>query len=174
VNAAASGDVLVVRNSTGNVWRVDNTGGQHMNGTMTTGGADFAESIEPVVTERAYEPGDLLAIAQSADRKVELSNEAYSTRVIGVFATKPGVLASRHGLEPAGNEIPVAMIGIVPAKASTENGPIQRGDLLVSAATPGCVMRATDRARLTGAIVGKAMQPLDSGKGVIEIAVTLQ
>ena len=71
-------------------------------------------------------------------------------------------------------EIPVAMIGIVPVKASTENGPIQRGDLLVSATTPGYVMRATDRQRLVGAVVGKAMQPLDSGMDLIEIAVTLQ
>jgi hypothetical protein len=35
-------------------------------------------------------------------------------------------------------------------------------------------MRATDRQRFVGAVVGKAMQPLDSGTGVIEIAVTLQ
>jgi len=66
------------------------------------------------------------------------------------------------------------MIGIVPAKASAENGPIRRGDLLVCAKTPGHVMRATDRERLIGAVVGKAMQPLDAGTGVIEIAVTLQ
>jgi hypothetical protein len=91
-----------------------------------------------------------------------------------VYATKPGVLASRQGLDVSGKEIPVAMIGIVPAKASAENGPIQRGDLLVSSGTPGYVMRATDRQRFVGAVVGKAMQPLDSGTGVIEIAVTLQ
>jgi hypothetical protein len=174
VNAAASGNILIARNATGNVWRVDTTGGQWTNGIMHAGGADFAESISPTPSTRQYQPGDLLVIASGGDRQVELSTEAYSTRVIGIYATKPGVLASRHGLDGDGSEIPVAMLGIVPAKASAENGAIHRGDLLVSAATPGFVMRASDRERLIGAIVGKAMQPLDSGTGVIEIAVTLQ
>ena len=70
-----------------------------MNGTMNTSGADFAEAVEAVNSPQSYEPGDLLAIASSGDRKVELTTEPYSTRVIGVYATKPGVLASRHGLE---------------------------------------------------------------------------
>jgi hypothetical protein len=174
INTAPTGNILVLQNSTGNVWRVDNAGSQWMNGTMYTGGADFAEAVEVMDSPHTYEPGDLLVIATNGDRKVELSTEPYSTRVIGVYATKPGVLASRHGLDDSGKEIPVAMIGIVPAKASAENGPIQRGDLLVSSGTPGYVMRATDRQRFVGAVVGKAMQPLNSGTGVIEIAVTLQ
>jgi hypothetical protein len=174
INTAATGNILVLQNGSGNVWRVDNSGNQWMKGTVNTGGADFAEAVETIDSTQSYEPGDLLAIATSSDRKVELSTESYSTKVIGVYATKPGVLASRNGLDATGNEIPVAMIGIVPAKASAENGPIQRGDLLVSAATPGYVMKATDRQRLVGAVVGKAMQPLDSGLGVIEIALTLQ
>jgi hypothetical protein len=174
INTASGGNVLVLQNGLVNVWRADNLGNQWMNGTMYTGGADFAEAVEAVPSPQSYGPGDLMAISTSGDREVELSSEPYSTRVIGVYATKPGVLASRRGLDASGTEIPVAMIGIVPAKASAENGPIQRGDLLVSAATPGYVMRATDRQRLVGAVVGKAMQSLDSGTGVIEIAVTLQ
>jgi hypothetical protein len=66
------------------------------------------------------------------------------------------------------------MVGIVPCKASTENGPIRRGDLLVTSSIPGHVMRATDRSRIAGAIVGKALEPLETGTGVIQIAVTLQ
>jgi hypothetical protein len=174
INSAATGNILIAQNNFGNVWRVDNAGNEYMNGTSHIGGADFAEAILPVKAALAYEPGDVLVIATSGDRKVELANESYSTRVIGVYATKPGVLASRHGIDDTGAEIPVAMIGIVPVKASAENGPIHRGDLLVTAATAGHVMRATDRSQFTGAIVGKAMQSLESGTGVIEIAVTLQ
>jgi hypothetical protein len=174
VNAAASGNVIVAQNLNGNVWRVDNTGNQYMNGTVHTGGADFAEAIEVAEGSRHLEPGDVVVIAASADRQVELSNEAYSTRVIGVYATKPGVLASRRGLESSESDIPVAMVGIVPVKASAENGPIHRGDLLVTSSLPGHVMRATDRERFTGAIVGKAMQVLESGEAMIEVAVTLQ
>lgn len=174
INQANTGNVIVAQNLNGNVWRVDISGNEYMAGTVHTGGADFAESVEPATGSRSLEPGDVLVIADSGDRQVQLSDEPYSTRVIGVYATKPGVLASRHGLERSGSEIPVAMVGIVPVKASAENGAIHRGDLVVSASTAGHVMRATDRERFTGAIVGKAMQGLESGTGVIEIAVTLQ
>ena len=35
-------------------------------------------------------------------------------------------------------------------------------------------MRGSDAARLTGAVIGKALQPLASGKGKIEVLVTLR
>jgi hypothetical protein len=35
-------------------------------------------------------------------------------------------------------------------------------------------MKGTDRSRLVGSVVGKALEPLASGKGVIQILVTLQ
>ncbi len=174
-NTASSGNILLAKNSTSTVWRVDNTGNQYMLGTVHTGGADFAELVDSAPATSPYEPGDVLVISTSADRQVERASEPYSTRVLGVFATKPGILASqRVTTESANTGLPLAMIGIVPAKASAENGPIERGDLLVSSGTPGHLMKATDRSRMTGAIVGKAMQPLASGTGVIEIAVTLQ
>ena len=68
----------------------------------------------------------------------------------------------------------MAVVGIVPAKVSAENGPIKVGDLLVTSSTPGYAMKGTDRSRMLGAIVGKAMAKLDSGRGVIEVLVTLQ
>ncbi len=38
----------------------------------------------------------------------------------------------------------------------------------------GYAMKGTDRSRMLGAVVGKAMANLESGKGVIEVLVTLQ
>jgi hypothetical protein len=35
-------------------------------------------------------------------------------------------------------------------------------------------MKGTDRSRLVGAVIGKAMENLDSGTGVIEVLVSLQ
>ncbi len=71
-------------------------------------------------------------------------------------------------------EVPMAMTGIVPTKVSAENGPIKPGDLLVTSSRPGYAMKGTDRTRMIGAVLGKAMGHLDSGVGVIEAAVTLQ
>ena len=68
----------------------------------------------------------------------------------------------------------MAMVGVVPTKVTVENGAIHRGDLLVSSSVPGYAMKGTDRSRMLGAVIGKAMGSLDSGSGVIEVLVTLQ
>ncbi len=69
---------------------------------------------------------------------------------------------------------PMAIVGIVPTKVSAEKGSIHRGDLFVSSSKPGDAMKETDKNRMLGPIVGKAMGALDSGTGVIEVAITLQ
>ncbi len=68
----------------------------------------------------------------------------------------------------------MAMVGIVPTMVSTENGAIRRGDLLVTSSILGYAMKGTNRRRMLGAVVGKAMAPLDSGKGIIDVLVMLQ
>jgi hypothetical protein len=65
------------------------------------------------------------------------------------------------------------VVGIVPTKVTAENGSIHAGDLLVTSSTPGRAMKGTDRNRLTGAVVGKALGDLETGTGVIEVLVTL-
>jgi len=67
----------------------------------------------------------------------------------------------------------LALMGVVPVKATTENGPIRPGDLLVSSSTPGYVMRCDDRDRekCLGAIVGKALETLEEGTGLIKMLV---
>jgi hypothetical protein len=77
-------------------------------------------------------------------------------------------LASRYRI----NDQPLlALMGVVPVKATTENGPIKPGDLLVSSSIPGHVMRCDDPKECEGAIIGKALEPLDEGIGVIKMLV---
>jgi hypothetical protein len=64
------------------------------------------------------------------------------------------------------------MFGIVPCKVSAENGPIARGDLLVSATMPGYAMKGTDNKRMLGAIIGKALDPLPQGTGTIRVLLS--
>jgi hypothetical protein len=68
----------------------------------------------------------------------------------------------------------MAVIGIVPVKVNTENGPIRRGDTLVTSSTPGYAMKGTDVGRMFRAVIGKAMASLESGMGTIEVLVSLQ
>ena len=71
-------------------------------------------------------------------------------------------------------EVPLAVVGIVPCKVTAENGAIARGDLLLTSSRPGYAMKGTDRSRMLGAVIGKTMQPLPKGSGVIQVLVTLQ
>jgi hypothetical protein len=72
------------------------------------------------------------------------------------------------------DEVPLAVVGIVPCKVTAENGAIRVGDLLVTSSTAGRAMKGTDRSRMLGAVVGKALESLDKGTGVIQVLVTLQ
>lgn len=146
-------------------------------GTAYTGvtcGGDFAESVDVTGNRKKYEPGDVLVISSDEKGDVAESSEAYSTAVVGIYSTKPGTVGRRQATPKSPNEVPMAMIGIVPAKVSTENGAIHRGDLLVTSSTIGYAMKGTDRSRMLGAVVGKALDGLDSGRRVIEVIVTLQ
>jgi hypothetical protein len=114
----------------------------------------------------------VLSETDSAD--VAKSSQPYSKLVAGVYSTRPGVLGRRQLGQKSDQEIPMAMVGIVPTKVSTENGPIKKGDLLVTSSTAGYAMKGTDSSRMLGAIVGKALAGLDSGTGVIQVLVSLQ
>jgi len=142
--------------------------------TGVTCGGDYAESVDVTGDRTAYEPGDVLVLDADNPGKMLKSIEAYSTSVSGIYSTKPGTVGRRQTTPKSDAEVPMAVVGIVPSKVSAENGPIKVGDLLVTSSTPGYAMKGTDRSRLVGAVVGKAMARLDSGKGVIEVLVTLQ
>lgn len=156
--------------------RIDSSGKGFFDGGTQTGGADFAESVSIAGRKNNYEPGDVLVIDTNSDRQFTLANTPYSTLVAGIYSTKPGVTATPHTSEDPrlAAEIPVAIVGIVPCKVTNENGPIARGDLLVTSSTPGYAMRGSDKSMLPGAIVGKALQPFSGVKGKIEVLVTLR
>lgn len=137
-------------------------------------GGDYAESVNPVGGKTSYEPGDVLVISESAGGDVAKSSVSYSTLVAGIYSTKPGLLGRRQTGEDRDAELPMAMVGIVPTKVSAENGPIKKGDLLVTSSTAGYAMKGTDPGRMIGAVVGKALGNLDSSTGLIEVLITLQ
>lgn len=142
------------------------------NGTL--GGGDYAESVDVSGDRKKYEPGDVLVIDSGSEGKFLKSAEPYSTSVMGIYSTKPGLVGRRQLTPKNLDEVPMAMMGIVPAKVSAENGPVHPGDLLVTSSIPGYAMKGTDRSKMVGALIGKAMGSIESGTGVIEIAVTLQ
>ena len=142
--------------------------------TGTLCGGDYAESVDVSGDRSQYQPGDVMIADPDHDGKFLKSAEPYSTAIMGVYSTKPGALGRRQTTPKIADEVPMAMIGIVPTKVSAENGAVKPGDLLVTSSTPGYAMKGTDRSLLVGAVIGKALGHLDAGKGVIEVGVTLQ
>ncbi len=174
----ASGSILVgsVSSPDITVFRVDGTGRVFADGGFQPSGADFAESMAVAGDRNNYVPGDLLVIDSNASRRLSLADQPYSTLVAGIYSTKPGMLGSTRKLDEAAavDEVPLAVVGIVPCKVTAENGTIAVGDLLVTSSAPGYAMKGTDRQRMLGAVVGKALEPLPKGKGMIQVLVTLQ
>lgn len=129
--------------------------------------ADFAEMLPG---EGEIEVGEVLVIGP--DGSLVLSSEAYQTTVVGVHSTRPSYLGNAQFADVEGY-VPLAMLGVVPVKASAENGPIQPGDMLVSSDTPGHAMRAGENPP-QGTVIGKALSPLEEGTDYIQMIVTLQ
>jgi hypothetical protein len=171
-----SGNIIVGQSNGQNRFRVDASGRGYFNNGTQVGGADFAESVAAEGSKGDYEPGDVLVIDIEGRRRVARTAIPYSTGVAGIYSTRPGVLANPYAIDDPrlASELPLAVVGIVPCKVSAENGEIRPGDLLVSASIPGYAMKGTDRTRMLGAIVGKALEPLHGGVGVIQVLVTLQ
>ncbi|MFZ5786568.1 MAG: beta strand repeat-containing protein, partial [Acidobacteriota bacterium] len=140
---------------------VQNNGNVRADGTFASPAADFAEMLPG---RDGLEPGDVLAIG--ADGRLMRSVEAYQASVLGVYSTRPAFLGGSGIDEDAGGLVPLAVVGVVPVKASAENGAIRPGDMLVSSTIPGHAMRA-GAAVPNGRGIGKALGNLESGTGVI-------
>lgn len=173
---AAGADVAVFQSGSTNVARIDKIGTGFFDGGVQSSGADVAEAFDVEGRTVDYEAGDVLVISTRSDRRVTRSSQPYSPLVAGVYATRPGVLLTERGIsEGAHQQIPMGVVGVVPTKVTVENGPIRRGDLLVTASRGGHAMRGTDRSRMLGAVLGKALQDFDGpGTGVIQVLVGLR
>ncbi|MBO9563322.1 MAG: hypothetical protein J7621_11135 [Niastella sp.] len=159
-----------------NVARINSAGRGFFNGGTQVGGADVAEFFNVTGTAKAYEPGDVLVIAQDADRTVEKSTGAYSTLVAGVYATRPGVLLSEaHIDDNLDHQVPMGVIGVIPTKVCMEGGAIKRGDLIVTSSTTGVAMKADPDKVKVGQVIGKALQDYNAnGVGKINVLVSIK
>jgi subtilisin family serine protease len=130
--------------NTGAVFRIERmTGNVCTDGSLNPGGADVAEYI---LASEPLEPGDVVELDPHNPKHYRKAREPYSPWVAGVISTAPGfVLGVKHlslalsvngegrGEVEPGERPLLALLGRVPVKATTENGPIRLGDLLTSA-----------------------------------------
>jgi hypothetical protein len=174
---SGGGDFITAVNNPQNdtQFRVLTTGEARSDVGFTTPAADFAEMMPAV---DGLEAGDVLVIGP--DGRLTLSTEPYQASVAGVYSTRPGFLGGQPVDEELTNHVPLAVVGIVPVKVSAENGPIRPGDLLTTSTIPGHAMLATPIVLdghtfyPSGVVIGKALEALDEGTGVIQMLVVLQ
>ena len=142
-------------------------------GDLQLTGADYAEDFD-VVDSIMSEPGTVMVLDDSGG--VRASNEAYDRRVAGVVSGagdfKPAVILDRYGART--DRRPLALMGKVYCMVDATAAPIAIGDLLTTSSTPGHAMKASDPSKAFGAVIGKSLRPLASGRGLVPILVALQ
>ena len=172
-NVAVSGLVFHVERSTGNVFA---------QGSFIPSGADLAEHIK---VSELVEPGDVVELDPTKPGFYRKAR-GESHLVAGIITSEPGfTLGNRPKAknETADQSLKdraktretmqsmLALMGRVPVKATTENGPIRIGDLLIVSSKPGYAMRCFEIDSCDGTIIGKALEGLEKGKGKILVLV---
>ena len=177
-SAANTGVFGLTKSASANaVWGLNTAGGVagRFDGVVQiTGGSDLAERF--VVTGGVAEPGTLLVIDGDYPGQVKPSSGVYDTAVVGVVSgangVQPGLTLHQAGVLEG--ETQVAIAGRVYVMAEANSAPIRPGDLLTTSRLPGHAMKATDRERAYGAVIGKALTGLDAGTGFVLVVVNLQ
>jgi len=142
-------------------------------GDIVLQNADCAEDFE-IADSGLIEAGMVMTLNDNG--RLEPGRKAYDTRVAGVISgasnIKPGLILGR--IQGSSNRLPIALAGKVYCWVDADKGPVQVGDLLTTADTRGNAMKALDRDKAFGAVIGKALQALHSGRELIQILVALQ
>jgi hypothetical protein len=135
--------------------------------------ADCAEAFD-VVASNSVEAGTVMVLDDGGGLRACAG--AYDHRVAGIVSGaggyKPGLVLDAR---PSSRPRPViALMGKVYCKVDAEYCAIHVGDLLTTSPTEGYAMKATDPRQAFGAVIGKAMAPLASGRGLIPVLAALQ
>jgi hypothetical protein len=143
-------------------------------GDIVLRNADCAEEFD-IAPGAVADAGTVLVVDENG--LLSPTAQPYDRSVAGVVSgghgMRPGIiLGHRPGEEH--RRLPVALAGRVGCRVDADFAPIEVGDMLTTSATCGHAMKAADPSRAFGAVVGKALGRLRSGRAVIPILVSLQ
>lgn len=161
---------LLLRNAAGaETVRVD---GQR--GDIILGNADCAEDFDLAEGEE-WVAGAVMVLGE--DGSLRVSTREYDTAVAGVVSGagsyRPGLVLDRRA-GACGTRVPVAMLGKVFCLVDADFGAVRPGALLTTSPRRGHAMRASDPSRAFGAVIGKALKPLEGGQALVPVMVCLQ
>lgn len=175
----AAGDKLRFQTGTTTIASLDIGGSWVTKGPQTANGSpDVAEYIltraltskelgtaNSAQARRLPEFGDVVAIDKAHAATAVLATKAYDKTYLGVIADGSSSFTSMAGLGDEPNARPLALVGRVRAKVTSENGMVRIGDFLTGSPTrPGYAMKATK----PGYVIGKALENVNTeGEGMV-------
>jgi hypothetical protein len=146
------------------------------NEIQITGGSDLSEFFE-LSDENNIEKGMVVCIDENNPGQLKKSEKSFDKTVAGIVSgannIKPGLVMSQKGTIADGEHL-IALSGRVYCMVDATIVPVEIGDMLTTSNNPGHAMKVTDYNRAQGAIIGKAMTSLKSGKGLVLVLVSLQ
>jgi hypothetical protein len=153
-------DLINLQDNGLNVFRVTSGGNVYSgeNGAFLAGGADLAENY---TSTDSLTPGEVVRVDSFNPQGVLRSTGQSQQTLLGVVSTQPGFVAGSR----TDNSYPIALVGRVPVRVSTENGSISIGDYLTSSSIPGYAMKATQ----AGRVIGKAIENFDTSIGSTQV-----
>jgi len=144
-----------------------------------TGGSDVAEPYH-VAGAGDVKPAAGMVVSINPDEigQMRVASRAYDKTVAGILSgangIAPGITLRQTGTIADG-ALPVASIGRVWCYCDADaNGPIEAGDMLTTSNTAGHAMKVSDFGLANGSVIGKAMSPLKSGRGLVLVFVSLK
>ncbi len=144
-----------------------------------TGGSDLSEQFDVRASnDEKVEPGMVVSIDPARPGNLIVSTKAYDCTVAGIISgaggVETGMYMGQRGTEFVDGQFPVALTGRVYVLCDATDAPIEPGDLLTTSPNAGHAMSVADHEKAQGAIIGKAMTPLKSGRGLVLVLVSLQ
>ncbi len=155
-------------------------GDVEVTGDLILTGGDVAEEFD--VSEQMGSPAEVgpgTVVVLDGSGSLAPCAHDYDTGVAGAVAgagdRAPALVLDRHprGESQGARRSAVAVTGKVWCRADASSRPIRVGNLLTTSSTPGHAMAAVDRDAAFGAVLGKALTPLDSGTGLVLVLVGL-
>lgn len=171
--ADRTGDVLTAGGG-----KVEVVGSMNVSGTITGGSieAKYQDVAEWVPSRGDLPAGTVVVLDPEQANRVMPSASSYDTSVAGVVSAAPGIILGVAGE----GRVKVATVGRVSVRVDATHAPINIGDLLVTSDMKGVAMKSEPifvggrRIHSPGTIIGKALEPLARGVGVIQVLLSLQ
>ena len=158
---AGNNATAIVNGGTNGVGNIGASGATFNTAFIKSTSAQYADLAENYRADDVYLPGTVVEFGGAYE--VTKSETDLSTRVAGVVSTSPAYLM--NNVLNGDHVATVALQGRVPCLV---NGPVRKGDMMVSAGGGRARAEADPR---VGSVIGKALEDLDAPIGVIEVVV---